>query len=546
MSRTKANRGKSGNKSAFSFGQVTDMPRARSVFNRSHAYKTTMDGGYLVPVLVEDIYPGDSINLRINTFMRMATPLHAVMDNLIMTCHVFFTPWRIVWDDFEAFMGEREDPDDDPTTYVLPKITAPAAGWTVGTMADYFGLPIGKQVTVQSLPFRCMNKIWNDWYRAEQLQDSVPVKNGSPGPDYTGDFPLKRRGKRHDYITASLPYPQLGPAVTLPLGTTAPLVGNPLNTGSDGPTFQKNGIGYLEVDTAGGNDVVKFPPATSSGDIKWADPKIATDLALAGIGGVMPYADLQGASSATVNEWREAVAIQQLYEREARSGGMRYQEIIRSAFQVVAQDYRLQRPEYIGGFTAPINVNPVPQTSESATTPQANISAYVTSSHQSNSIVKSFVEHGSLIAIVNVRAALTYQQRIDKWFKKSTKYDFMWPELHHIGEQAVKNYEVFSDGSAEDDEVWGYQERYSEMRTALSKVTGLFRSESNSGLDSWHLALDFGDTRPQLNDTFIEDNPPVSRVIAVPSEPEFLFDAWFDFKHIRPLPVYGTPGLRRL
>lgn len=502
------------------------VPRAeipRSSFDRSHSVKTTFDSGYLIPIFWDEALPGDTFNLNMTGFARLATPLHPFMDNLYLNSFFFSVPLRLIWDNFQKFMGEQTNPGDS-TDFLIPQIgpTYPA-GFAAGSNFDYMGLPTGvTNVTGSALPFRAINLIWNEWFRDQNLQDSLTVYK-TDGPDHPSTYnQLNRRGKRHDYFTSSLPWPQKGDAVDIPLGVSAP----------------------IKADVTAGDNTSLIGLRTVNGNLR----DIKTDITSAYMGTLTTglhemYADLSDAIAPTVNQLRQAFQLQKLLERDAR-GGTRYTEIIRAHYNVVSPDARLQRPEYLGGGQSMVNLHTVPQTSAAgdyAATPQANLAAYGTASMAGHGFSQSFTEHCIVIGFISVRADLHYQQGLNRSWSRRTKYDFFWPALSFIGEQAVLSKEIFADGTAGDEDVWGYQERFAEYRYKPSTITGQFRSNFAQSLDTWHLAQDFS-TRPLLNAAFIEDHPPIERVVAVPSEPEFIFDAYFRFRCARPMPVYGVPG----
>ena len=514
--------------------QFSQIPRAeiqRSSFDRNCAHKTTMDVGYLVPFFCDEALPGDTFNLRSTVFGRLATPLHPIMDNMSLDTFFFAVPMRLIWDNWEKFNGAQDNPADS-TDFIEPTMTSPVGGYTEHSLSDYMGIPTKVAGLVhRSAWHRAYNLIWNEWFRDQNLQDSVVVDKDD-GPDTPSDYVLLKRGKRHDYFTSCLPWPQKGPAIELPLGTTAPVHGI-------GRTSNVWGGAQAGIYETGGTTTTTYagsqPIHATAGEFY-----VEEDPDNAGYPGI--FADLSGATAATINQLRQAFQIQRLYERDAR-GGTRYTEIVRSHFGVVSPDARLQRPEYLGGGTTPIMVNPIAQTSSTdATTPQGNLAAFGVVSAHGHGFTKGFTEHCVILGLVMVRADLHYQQGLNRMFTRSTRWDHYWPALAHIGEQAVLSREIFADGSANDDDVFGYQERYAEYRYKPSLVTGQMRSNAATPLDTWHLAQDFA-TRPVLNASFIEEDPPVDRVIAVPSEPHLLLDAFFHLRCARPMPLHSVPGL---
>lgn len=525
------------------FSQIPSTKIPRSSFDRTHGYKTTFDAGYLVPFYCDEALPGDTFNCRANIFARMATPIVPIMDNLYMETFYFAVPVRLIWDHWEEFNGQQEDPGDT-TDYLCPTVSAPSGGWATGSLSDYFGLPTGvDNISVCSFWHRAYNLIYNEWFRDENLQNSVNVPKGD-GPDNDSDFLLLRRGKRHDYFTSALPWPQKGPGVELPLSGNAPVY----FTGTLNEVQKDYPLGQGYIDSSGGsmNGVRVGYSSNASPDPNYNldSPDFSSVLAYSAPGrpATAMFADMTDVASATINSLRQAFQIQKLLERDAR-GGTRYTEILLSHFGVKSPDARLQRPEYLGGSSVRININPVAQTdATSSVSPQGNLAGFGLASDNRGGFTKSFVEHCVILGLVNVRADLTYQQGIPRMFSRSTRWDFYWPALAHLGEQAVLNKEIYAQGTDMDDAVFGYQERWAEYRYFPSQITGKFRSTDAQTLDVWHLAQKF-ENLPALNSDFIQDNPPVDRVIAVPSEPQFLFDSYIKLKCARPMPVYSVPGL---
>lgn len=568
------------------FSQIPNSSIQRSVFDRFHDYKTTMDAGYLIPFFVDEVLPGDTFKLRVNAFVRMNTLIAPFMDNVFMDTFFFFVPTRLVWDNWQRFCGEQKNPGDS-TDFLIPTLTHTSGSnniitkFTPGSIFDYMGLPTSTNSPnsntpfyVNALPFRAYNLIYNEWFRDENLIDSLPVQTGD-GPDDVNVYKLLKRGKRHDYFTSALPWPQKGPSVDVGLTGNAPVVGfgNGNNWELCSPTGS-TATWSLNTPTSGANSGIKYSPlqGNENGQPLLALPSGSngnnlgfqnqshegvyspltslsgngsltfTNFNLSPSDGNSVYADLSHVSAITINDLRQAFQIQKFYEKWAR-GGSRYTETLRVMFNVISPDARLQRPEYLGGTHSRVNVVPTAQTSSTdSVSPQSNLSAFGVLGDSAHGFNKSFVEHGYVIGLVCLRADITYQQGLNRMWSRRQLFDFYWPTLAHLGEQVVYNREIYAQGTADDEGVFGYQERYAEYRYKPSMITGKLRSTDPQSLDVWHLAQKF-DTLPKLNQDFIEENPPINRVIAVQNEPQFFADFWFDLKTSRPMPVYSVPGL---
>lgn len=537
------------------FSDAPAMYMKRTKFDRSHVYKTTFNSGKLIPVFVDEVLPGDTTRMSVNYFARLATPIKPIMDNIYLDWFFFFVPNRLVWEHWQNFCFEQEDPDDS-TDYVIPTIAAVGNSGDayIGSLWDYFGLPVntsGNLSGISALPFRGVYLIWNEWFRDENLQKSVKIQKGdtndvlssyqsseqpswvfSSGTNIVPGFACPPRGKRHDYFTSAIPWTQKGP------GVQVPLTGNAFIYDAQGVSIPNMPSTVKEVGVAGrlmtretdGNWPHEVYEYNQSNQSLFASNRFS-------------YADLESISGATINSLRTAFQMQKFYERLAR-GGTRYTEVLRSFFGVVSPDARLQRPEFLGSFTKMVNVNPIAQTSATDdTSPQGNLSAYGVTASKFHGFTKSFVEHGYIFGFVCARADLTYQQGINKMWLRSTVYDFYWPTFAHLGEQAIELRELYAQGTEADTSVFGYQERYAEYRYKPSQITGKFRSSVTGGsLDKWHLSQFFKNA-PTLNEEFIVENPPIDRIIAVPSEPQFLLDIGFRYTTVRPMPMFGTPGL---
>lgn len=520
-----------------SFAQNPQLDIQRSSFDRSHGHKTTFDAGLLVPIYVDEALPGDTFNMKATTFARLNTPLYPLMDNLYMDIHFFAVPIRQIWENFRKFMGERIDPGDS-IDYTVPSYQC-VSGRNVGTFEDYIGIP-STSITpeISELPWRAYCHIYNEWYRDQNLIDSVDFNTGDSGSNTSDGHSLLRRCKRHDYFTSCLPWPQKGDAIDIPFSTSeidvqmksspSPDYGEfvDVSNSSSGASYVNDAGTYADLRVANGG-------MTSGANVAY-DPN----------GTLM--VDMSDATEATINSLRQAFAIQRLIEKDAR-GGTRYAEIVKSHFGVNFLDVTY-RPEFLGGGSAPVNINPVAQTSEStATSPQGGLAGFGTCSHGGIGFTKSFTEHCIIMGIASVRADLTYQQGLNRMFSRSTRYDFYWPDLANIGEQAVLNQEIYCQnhtgaGITANEGVFGYQERYAEYRYKPSIITGKMNSTAASSLDAWHLSQEF-ESLPELGEDFIEEAPPMERIMAVTTEPDFIFDSMFNLRCARPMPMFGIPGM---
>lgn len=497
------------------FARVPQANIPRSQFRSPYRHITAFNSGYLVPFLVDEVLPGDTFNDKFSFFGRLSTQVVPIMDNLYLDTFHFYIPNRLIDENWEKLMGQQENPDDS-IDYLVPQIAAPATtGFAVGSLFDFMGIVPGKTgFNIDAYWPMGYNLVWNTFFRDQNLQDSVYFDKG-PGPHDATHFNLLRRGKRHDYFTSCLPWPQKGQAASLAFTGSAPVM----------------------VNTAVSGNQSVFPNTGSN-------PKSVAMVAPQSGGGNPLYADLSDASAFTINEFRQAFQLQMLLEMDAR-GGTRYVELLRSHFGVISPDFRLQRPEYLGGSTTRLTITQVPQTAATDdTSPQGNLAAYATVTNTRDGYVKSFVEHGIIICLMSVRADLTYQQGVRRMWNRRGRYDFFWPALANLGEMAVLNKEIFIKGSAGgawDDTVWGYQEAWADYRYCPSIITGVMRSDAPLTLDVYHLSQDLDS--PVLGDTFIQENPPVDRIVAIEDQPQIIMDVYGDLVRARPMPVFSTPGL---
>lgn len=531
----------------------------RSLFDLSHPYKATGDAGKLYPVLALETLPGDTFNGTTAIVARVQTLLHPLMDNIFATIHYFHVPRRLVWENWERFMGFRPQINDS-IDYLIPELDLEEYGEIQhdDLFAYLYGCGGVDFAGAERMPDACYarayNLIWNEWYRAEQLQDSllVPLDDG---PDDPQTYQVRRRGKRHDYITSALPSPQMGPSVPIAMSAKIPVVGNgdALGLTTDG----MNGFG-LSHTNASYNAGERYGVSISTG--LFGDP-LGTFGATGNISDSPTQEYVVGVTTdplnsglqfdatliGTINTLREHATLQQFFETENIFGN-RYTESVYGHFGVHTGDFRVQRPEYIGGGETRVVVSSVPQSSSSVTdSPQGSLAAFgVAGDSRGGRFTYTAVEHGMIIGLLSFRADITYQQNLHRQFTRATRFDFYSPEFAHLGEQPVINREVYMTGNpASDNQVWGYMPRWDDYRSRSSVIAGKFMSSASGSLDSWHLAIDFDGSSPSLNNIFIEDNPPIDRVIAVQDEPQFIFNLYHTIRAARPMPVYATPGLAR-
>ena len=545
--------------SHFSLAPHVDISRSR--FDRSASLKTSFNAGDVVPFFLDEVLPGDTFSVDTSKVVRLQTLLTPMMDNVYLDTYYFFVPNRLVWNHWKEFCGENTESAWIPETeYTMPQITSPAdSGWSVGTLADYFGIPTGvPNLSVNALPFRAYALIINEWFRDQNLQDPlvVPLDDSTVAGVNTGTFvtDVAKGGKPfiaakyHDYFTSCLPSPQKGPDVLIPSATAGeyPVVGKYKTHDPGGYGMFGRVSKYQDIGTLFGTGTL----VTNSGVVQISDddsPYSSTlDNKIVGFEPTNLYAVASGGLGASINQLRLAFQIQKYYEQLAR-GGSRYTEVVRSFFGVVSPDARLQRPEYLGGNRVPINVNQIVQQSgtEASGTPQGTVVGQSLTTDSHSDFTKSFTEHGYVIGLMVARYDHTYQQGLSRMWSRKDKFDFYWPVFANIGEQPVKNKEIYAQGNAKDDEVFGYQEAWADYRYKPNQVTGEMRSAYAQSLDVWHLADDY-DTLPSLSDSWIrEDKANLDRVLAVASSVsnQFFADIYVKNYVTRPMPMYSVPGL---
>lgn len=530
-----------------------NVPRAR--FKRDYSLLTTMNEGDLIPIYCDEVLPADTAKIDLNALMRMSTPLYPVMDNCYCDFYFFFVPSRLLWEHFENLMGQNDSTFwAEKVEYTTPKTTAPTGGWNVGTLADYFGIPTGvEKLQVNSLPFRAYVKIWNEWFRDENLQQPVTMSKtdattagSNTGTELTdaeaGGQPLKVC-KYKDYFTSCLPSPQKGEAVTLPMTGGVPIGFYNPSTGD--VTTKTDKMKNIAAE-AGLDGNPFFAAYWHMGIGPYADKGLAlTNSSSSTVSGVNLGADLSNATAATINELRQAIAVQHILERDARTG-TRYKEILQGAWGVTSPDARLDRSEYIGGYRLPININQVIQTSSTdSTSPQGNTAAFSMTTMSRNMATYSATEHGFIIGLAAVRIDHSYQQGLSRMWTRSTRFSYYDPMLANLGEQAVLNQEIYAQGNAQDEEVFGYQEAWADYRYRTNMITGEMRSTYAQTLDAWHYADKYTKLPTLSSDWIKEGTENIDRTIAVQSDKsrQFICNFYFDQTWTRAMPIYSIPGL---
>lgn len=554
------------------FGLAPMKSIGRSSFKRPCLHSTSFNTGDIVPIYVDEVLPGDTCKMKTSALVRMTTPINPVMDNAWMDTYYFFVPRRLVWEHWEEFMGENKtDAWTQQSEYQIPQVTSPQGGWTKGTIAEKITGCQGRKMSLDACYFRAFALIFREWFRNENVTEppEVPLGDattaGSNGDDYVTDLvkggKMPKAVKYADYFTRALPEPQKGPDIYLPLGTTAPITGGPIGVFGNGQAmglfYNANGQNYFEYagsNPTGGMQLINNAAGPGANPVAETDQhqpglytRVGLDIdksrthVLADTSGLK--ADLSNASAATINQLRQAFAVQRMYEVDAR-GGTRYTEILRAHFGVVSPDSRLQRPEYLGGKRTPINITQViQQSSTDATSPQGTAAAYSLTIDVHEDFTKSFTEHGIIMGLCVIRTEHSYQQGLNRMFSRKDRLDFYFPELSNIGEQAILNKELYAQGTAEDEEVFGYQEAWAEYRYGINKISGELNSDYATPLDSWTYADDF-DSLPTLSDEFIrETDVNVARTLAIQNQDQWIANFYFDQTWIRPMPIYSIPSL---
>lgn len=535
--------------SEYKFAQNPQVGVSRSRFQRNSDDKTTFNTGDLIPIYLDEVLPGDTHQIDVACVMRMATPIFPVMDNAYCDFYFFFVPNRLLWEHWKEFMGENKETAWTPKTeYSVPQVTAPTGGWAEGTLADYLGLPTKVEgISVSALPGRAYGLIYNEWFRNQNVTQPTLVEvtdattTGKNDGSATNDSaislakPLKA-AKVFDYYTGALPEPQKGEPITLPMNGNAAIKPYDLATNEE--------LGWQGTDNEHAVNNFQFSTPEEGEYLNYTKDLIGTTRGTSGGSkNVALRADLSSVTAATINQLRQAFQIQKLLEKDAR-GGTRYREVLREHFGVISPDSRMQIPEYLGGYRLPVNMSQVIQTSSTdSTSPLGNTAALSVTTMNKPMFTKSFTEHGLIMGLAVVRTDQTYQQGIERMWSRKGRYDYYWPVLANIGEQAILNKEIYAQGNTADEEAFGYQEAWADYRYKPSKVTGLFRSNAAQSLDAWHYAQDY-DALPTLSTAWMEQtDSEMKRTLAVQSQPDFIADFYFMNKTTRCMPVYSIPGL---
>ena len=559
------------------FNQIPEMRASRTRFNRDQTILTTFDSGKLIPFYVDEVLPGDTFNVDTSAIVRMTTPKYPVMDDAFIDFYYFYCPNRILWDDFKQFMGEVDDTPWMPEkNYKVPQIAISVNKGGIskpaeGTILDYMGVPtkVKNSFKVNALPIRAYVKIWNEFFRDENIENAATIRTSSidvnydtgtaSGIDentatienrlqnaYKGGYCLPVN-KFHDYFTSCLPYPQRGPEIGLPMQGNAPIrLGTP-----SGAYLESGGPIEMILGTSGSNTPgsLSYQNATGAAGEKKAMTFTGTERTSheTGTGGWM-YADLTNVTAATVNDLRKAVAVQQYYEALAR-GGSRYREQVQAMWDVVISDKTVQIPEYLGGGRYHVNVNQIVQTSGqqgNTDTPIGETGAMSVTPINESSFTKSFEEHGFVIGVCCVRHNHSYQQGLERFWSRTDRLDYYVPQFANLGEQPVKKKEIMLTGTATDEETFGYQEAWADYRMKPNRVSGKMRSNAAGTLDFWHYADNY-EVAPTLSQEWMtEGKKEIARTLIVQDEPQFFGAIRVANKTTRRMPLYSVPGLYKL
>lgn len=522
------------------FGNIPTKTIRRSKFKRPCSHKLTANVGQIIPIYRDELLPGDSCKINVSSLVRMTTPVNPVIDNCWMDIYFFSIPRRLVWAHWKEFMGENTTDEWTQTTeYTIPKTEAPEGGWAKGSIADYMGARINTEgIWIDSCYLRAYTLVYNEWFRNENVSEPAAMSmgdattSGSNGTDYVVD--LEKGGmpaqavKFADYLTRALPEPQKGQPVFVPIGGTAPIIGTENTILS--PSYP--------TDDDLKDKEISFLRESAGNYQLYGNQEILSTQKSIGLS-----ADLtQTTAGATIGQLREAYAVQKLMETWAR-GGTRYIENIRSNFGITSPDARQQRPEYIGGTRIPINMTEVVQQSETNQTPMGDTAGKSLTIDSRNMVSYASTEHSIILGLMVIRCEHTYQQNIERLLHRQTKYDFYWPALSNISEQPIFEYEIFAQGTADDDDVFGYQEAWADYRYAQNRISGELNSDYAQPLDMWHYGDDYT-TAPTLSDEWIkEPQTNLARTLAVQDQDQFICDFYFDQTWVRPMPVYSVPGL---